>query len=81
MKPPFRLVPDPLPEDTIGAFNTLLKQAKQGQILGAAFAVMYKGKTYIVNATDEARKSPTFARGMVAELDDELARISRGNQE
>lgn len=75
MKRPFRPIPDELPTETVAALAELLEQAKGGRVLGMAFAVMYRGGTYIVNATDEARRSPTFSRGMIAELDDEMARI------
>lgn len=78
MKPPFRVVSDNLPTETVAVLTELLNQAKRKRILGIAFAVMYRGGTYIVNATDEARRSHTFARGMVAELDDELARQMHG---
>lgn len=71
----FRLVPDSLPQDTIGTLERLLAQARRGMVLGMAFGVMYKGRKYIVNATGEVRRSPTFARGMVAELSDELHRL------
>lgn len=78
MKKPFQLVSDDLPTETVAALAELLTQAKQRRILGMAFAVMYRGGTFIVNATDEARKSPTFSRGMVEELGDELARMMHG---
>lgn len=81
MKTPFRPVSDDLPTETVAALTELLTQAKQRRILGMTFAVMYRGGTYIVNATDEARRSPTFSRGMVAELDDELARMMHVNPE
>jgi hypothetical protein len=69
------MLPAPLPDDTVGALSQLLTDAKRGKILGMAFTVMYRGRTYVVDATDEVRRNPTFARGMLAELDDELARL------
>ncbi len=72
MKPPFRLVPDDISNDTVEALQQLLIHAKQGQIYGAAFVVMYKGRRYIANSSGECARNPTFTRGLVAALDDHL---------
>ncbi|MBA2547316.1 MAG: hypothetical protein H0V16_02515 [Burkholderiaceae bacterium] len=74
-KEPFRLVRDPLSCDTIECLQRLLADAEHGQILGIAYAAMYKGREYVVGATGEARRSTTFARGMVDDLHDELRDI------
>lgn len=75
MKPPFRLVPDQVSKDTIEALQQMLGQAKKGELIGIAFAAMYRHREYIVNTTGEAHRNPTFARGMVAALDDELSNM------
>jgi hypothetical protein len=72
MDRPFALAPDSISHDTVEALQTLLKDAQRGEIIGVAFAVMYKGRDYIVNTAGEAHRSPTFARGMVQALDDHL---------
>lgn len=72
MDRPFTLVQETISHDTIEALRVLLKDAERGEIIGVAFAVMYKGRDYIVNAAGEAYRSPTFARGMVKALDDHL---------
>lgn len=77
MKPPFRLVSDGLSHDTVVALEQLLNAARRGQIIGLAFAAMYTGREYIVNSAGEAYRNPTFARGMVAALDDQLATMTR----
>jgi hypothetical protein len=69
---PFRLVPDTVSHDTVEALQTLLKDAQRGEIIGVAFAVMNKGRDYIVNTAGEAHRSPTFARSIVQALDDHL---------
>jgi hypothetical protein len=74
MKPPFRLVPDAISPDTVRALEQLLREARRGRIIGVAFVAMYKRREYIANATGEARRSPTFTRGMIASLDDALGR-------
>lgn len=47
------------------------------------FGVMLKRKRYIVNTAGEAYRSPTFARGIVAAIDDELRDMiqQRANQD
>ncbi|SEN72147.1 hypothetical protein SAMN05216404_106187 [Nitrosospira multiformis] len=72
MDRPFSLAPDSISHDTIEALRALLKDAEKGEVIGLAFAVMYKGRDYIVNTAGEAHRSPTFARGMVQALDDHL---------
>jgi len=74
MKPPFRLVQDTISSDTVKALEQLLTAAKKGQVIGIAFVAMYKQRKYIANAAGEARRSPTFTRGMIAALDDALGR-------
>lgn len=74
MKPPtFTLVPDHISHDTVECLKMLLKQARQGEIIGLAYAAMLKQRSYVVNTAGEAYDSPTFTRGMVAALDDQLA--------
>jgi hypothetical protein len=58
----------------------LLKRARRGEVIGLAYAAMLKKRAYIVNTAGAAHTSPTFARGMVAALDDQLGgRIRGGN--
>jgi hypothetical protein len=59
--------------DTVEVLQELLKQAKDNQVIGIAFAAMYRGRQFVVNTTGEARRSPTFTRGMLLALDDELS--------
>jgi hypothetical protein len=72
MKKPFELMPDNISHDTVEALKSLLEEAERGEIIGFAFAAMYKGRDFIVNTAGEAYRSPTFARGMVQALDDHL---------
>lgn len=73
MKPPYRLAPDALSHDTVDALEQLLDEARRGHVIGVAFAAMYKQRRYITNTAGEAHRNPTFARGMIASLDDELS--------
>jgi hypothetical protein len=54
------------------AWSRLLEQAKSGEVIGLAFAAMYRRRRYTVSTCGEASRNPTFARGMIAALDDEL---------
>lgn len=74
MKPPFRLVPDKISTDTIEALQELLADAKSGKLIGIAFVGMYRSRQYIVNCAGETRRNPTITRGMLAALDDDLAK-------
>lgn len=80
MKPPFLLVPDTVSNDTVECLQALLDHAKKGEVIGIAFAAVLKRRAFITNSAGECFRSPTFARGMVAALDDQLAtRIRGGN--
>lgn len=80
MKPPYILIPDTISIDTVECLETLLDQARRGQIIGLAFAAMLKRRGYIVNTAGEAHRNPTFARGMLAALNDRLGhRVNGGN--
>jgi hypothetical protein len=81
MRQPYVLVPDVVSHDTVECLKTLLAQAKRGELIGLAYAGMLKRKGYIVNTAGEAHASPTFARGMVAALDDQLAGRVRGGHD
>jgi len=81
MKPPFLLVPDVVSHDTVECLEILLDQARQGQVIGIAYAVMLKKRAYITNSAGEAHRNPTFSRGMIATLDDQLARNVRGGHD
>lgn len=78
MKPPFRLVPDTISTDTEEALAQLLDLAKRGELIGVAFAGMLRQRRYFVNTAGEAHRNPTFARGCVSALDDELGKRMRG---
>jgi hypothetical protein len=73
MKPPFTLVADTVSTDTVECLQLLLKRARRGEVIGIAFCAMLKQRAYIVNTAGVAHESPTFARGMVAALDDSLS--------
>lgn len=80
MKPPFSLVTDAGSRDTVQCLEHLLAEARSGQLIGIAYAAIMKRRNFHVNACGEAHRSPTFARGVLAALDDELSARVRGHE-
>lgn len=77
MSSPFRLVTTAVSPDTILALEELLESAKSGKLLGIAFVAMYHSREYSADATGEAKRNPTFTRGMLRALDDRLGDLAR----
>lgn len=59
--------------ETIRGLESLLQQAKAGELVGIAFAAMYKRRGYVVSTTGEAHRNPTFALGMLQILSQKIA--------
>jgi hypothetical protein len=78
-KSPYVLVPQRVSNDTVEALETLLEQARNGEVIGVAFVAMLKRRGYIADAAGEAYRNPTFARGMIRALDDKLAHRVAGD--
>lgn len=72
MKSAFRLSSQDLSHDAITSVEHLLTQLKAGEIIGVAYVAMCKRREYVLSVSGEAHRNPTFTRGMVAALDDEL---------
>jgi len=72
---PYRLIPDNISHDTVEALETLLVLAKEGEVTGIAFAVTLRKQRYITNVAGHCFRHPTFARGAVAFLSDQLATL------
>lgn len=67
------LIPDSVSKKTIECLEMLLEQARKGELIGLAFGAILKRNNYIVNTAGEAYRNPTYARGVVAALDDHLS--------
>lgn len=80
MKAPYKLMPDGASsDDTISCLEQWLSEARDGSLIGIAAVVIYKQRMFQTTACGEAHRSPVFARGCVASLDDDLGRrISSG---
>lgn len=72
---PYQLVHDHISRDVVKALETLLVYAKRGELTGLAFGATFKKMRYITNVAGVCAKNPTFTRGMLGALDDELAAI------
>lgn len=67
-KPILQLVPKGVSDDTKEALKFLTEDADRGDLIGIAFAAMYRNREYFVSAAGEAYRNPTFALGMVEML-------------
>lgn len=80
MKAPFILIPDEVSHDTVKCLETLLEHARSGEVIGLVFAAALKRHAYIANTAGECYRNPTWTRGIVAALDDQLAgRVQGGH--
>jgi len=77
MRGVYKLEADPLSHDTIEAARQIVRMAEAGEIIGLGLVVMRKGKRYWVNSAGECRRSPTWTRGALRDLDDELGAMVR----
>ncbi len=73
------LVKDEVSRDMLQTCLQLLEAVQAGHVVGIAFACSMKGRRYFVNVSGTLARDPTFARGCVAALDDELGRMVQGN--
>jgi hypothetical protein len=67
------LVKNPNPDpDLEQSITQLLEGVQTGVVNGVVFGAVIKGKKYYVNVLGTMAKDPTYARGVLAALDDEL---------
>jgi hypothetical protein len=78
VRSPFILVPDTISHDTLLALKQLIDGVKRREVIGIAYAAALKKRAYIVNTTGECWRNPTWSRGIVAALDDQLSLRVRG---
>jgi hypothetical protein len=80
MRSPFKLVADSLSHETIAAAQQIAEAAMAGDVIGLGVVVMMKDRRYFVNSAGECRRNPTWTRGALRDLDDELGQLTRGEQ-
>lgn len=66
--PPFKLVPTHISDNTVEALEELLKEARKGDLIGIAFAAMYRQRAFNVDAAGETMRNRAWTRGMVLDL-------------
>ena len=64
--------------DVVEALEALLTGAKSGAITGIAFVATLKRMRYITDTAGVCYKNPTYTRGMVTVLADELGAMIHG---
>lgn len=74
MKPPFTLTKETISHDTVEVLRVLLEAAERGEVLGLAFVVLHKRRSFSVEITGEAERNPVFTLGTLAMLDEHLRR-------
>lgn len=78
MRAPFKLIEDDISHDTVQCLERLLVMAKNGELIGVALVAMLKRRDYFTHATGETYRNPTFTRGMLRVLDDDLGKRISG---
>lgn len=74
------LVRDFISDETAEAFEQIARAARNGDIIGGVFGLHLRGgRRYLVNSAGSLSRDPTLARGIIAALDDELARKVQSN--
>ncbi|NBW08296.1 MAG: hypothetical protein EBR82_09735 [Caulobacteraceae bacterium] len=67
---PFRLVQlkRPVSHDVVRCLESILEDARRGEVHGLAFVVMKTNREFFYNACGEAHRNPAWAAAMAATL-------------
>lgn len=78
-----KLVHDDISRDLSAAMRRIAEMTDQKIVIGAVFGLALRGsgRRYHVNVAGSLARDPTFARGVVAALDDELRDMVRDSAE
>jgi hypothetical protein len=69
---PLQLVNEDISPECAECLEYLKQGVESGQIVGWVIGVVYKRRRYAVKVAGAALHDPTFSRGVVSALDDEL---------
>lgn len=72
-----RLV-QPVDRNTVECLELLLGEAQAGRVIGLAYIALHARRDYTVDTAGECTRSPTFTRGCLRALDDQLAALVNG---
>lgn len=73
-----QLLRDFISRDGMEAAAIIKNGFESGSIVGIVFGLQLPGRRYIVNVAGECVTDPTFARGIVGALEDELRDLIQG---
>ena len=75
-----KLVHDDISRDVQAAMRSIQELAERREIVGVVFGLALRGpgRRYHVNVAGTLARDPTFARGVVAAIDDELRDMVHG---
>jgi hypothetical protein len=80
-KPPLLTAVSPkVSTETVQAMRRKVAESERGDLIGIAFVALYSGHEYEVEVVGETRLAPTFTRGMLCLLDDQLAALVAAQQ-
>ena len=71
-----KLVPHKISSSTVNALASLTIQAERGQLIGIAFAALYKGDTFIAASCGACHDDPMRSMGMAAVLHAKLLQLA-----
>jgi len=74
---PYRLVRGSASDDVVEVLTLLLENARLGNVTGIVLAATMRKSRYITTISGACMTNPTFARGMLLSLSDELGQMSR----
>lgn len=66
--------------DTVKAAEYLLQEARAGRVIGLAWVALQPGYGYEVDWAGEVKRDPTFTRGTLKKLDDEVSAKLRDHE-
>lgn len=74
-----QLLHDSISRDLGEAATVIKRLADSGDAIGLFFGIRFRGGRYVVNVAGRCATDPTFTRGMLGALDDELRRMIQGD--
>jgi hypothetical protein len=73
-----QLIHDTISRDTAEAAAVIKGLVDSGEVTGMFFGLRFRGGRYMVNVAGRCAADPTYARGMLGALEDELSRMIQG---
>lgn len=75
---PMQLLHDSISRDALEAASTIKEGVESGDVVGLVFGLQLRGRRYVVNVAGQCARDPTFARGIVGAIEDELRALIQG---